>query len=94
MTRYASLAEALQTAAEAMRGDLTLDADRALRLAIWDNADAPTAGDGEPGADLYAAAIASIAQRCNVSVDEVVALPHGRAQMAARIEASRYRSYG
>lgn len=90
MTDSAALATALQNAAEAMHNDPTLDA---LCHAIWDTPDAPPSGAPDD-IDVYTDAIKAIAKRCGIPIVDVPALPHGRAQMAARIEAARYRSYG
>ncbi|MFH8792216.1 hypothetical protein [Streptomyces sp. NPDC017941] len=87
MTNHAALSDALLRAADAMHADLTLDADRALRLAIWGDTDAEPPGDTE--ADLHRAALTAIAELCNTQPDQVAGLAHGRAQMAARIASSR-----
>lgn len=89
MTDYRARADALLTAADAMHADPTLDADRALRLAIWGNADTELPGADEAKAGVHTDAITAIAERCRVPADDVPALPHGHAQMAARIEAAR-----
>ncbi|KUF18443.1 hypothetical protein [Streptomyces silvensis] len=88
MTDYHALSEALLRAADAMHSDMTLDADRALRHAIYGDPD--TALDEDPSkAALHLDALTAIAELCTVQPKQVAGLPHGRAQIAARIASSR-----
>ncbi|MVO84169.1 hypothetical protein GPA10_05130 [Streptomyces sp. p1417] len=88
MTDYAALSEALLAAADAMHRDMTLDADRALRHAIYGEPDAAPEEDTDAAA-LHLEALTAIAELCTVQPEQVAGLPHGRAQIAARIASSR-----
>ena len=94
MNRYQAIADALTKAADALGNDPSLDPDRALRIAIWNNPNAVYPGHHAPAADTYDQATSAILTATGMHGHDIASIPRHTAITAARSEAARFRSYG
>ncbi|MFE5140351.1 hypothetical protein ACFRDV_22185 [Streptomyces fagopyri] len=85
----AAVARVLTLAADVMDADPALDADGALRIAVWEDADAVYPGDEAPGAEVFREARAALQRVCRQDITDI---PRWRALDAARVEAVRLSS--
>jgi hypothetical protein len=85
----AATARVLAFAADAMVIEVSLDPDAALRLAVWDDPDAPDPAPGAPGADVFAEAGSLLAGACHVQRDDLARVPRLDAISAARAQAAQ-----